>query len=72
MAGCLEPVFRLEWIRATVEGHGKVEEARAWLQEEVLELQDAADAEGERADVDPDEPTETTQEQANSFRQLFR
>ncbi|KAK3924247.1 Putative AC9 transposase [Frankliniella fusca] len=38
IAACLVPMFRLDWIRGTVEGPEKVHEARDWLEEAMADL----------------------------------
>lgn len=76
VAACLEPIFKLEWIRATVEGDSsvKVGQAREWLRRAASDLQEDAE-EGE--DEDPDDvrppPEKRRREDVpTKVRQLFR
>ncbi|XP_034231891.1 uncharacterized protein LOC117639925 [Thrips palmi] len=73
VAACLVPMFRLDWIRGTVEeGDNKVYEARAWLHEAIADLAEATEATGELESEGeiPDDP-ETMDTDNTVVRQLF-
>lgn len=71
VAACLVPMFRLDWIRGTVEGDDKVHQARAWLHEAIADLAEPTEemqGEPEGRDDDDPEPMDTGN---NAVRQLF-